>query len=27
MPPVSQVLAKDPEATPGSPGSAGGSYP
>ena len=27
MPPVSQVLAKDPEAIPGSAGSAGGSYP
>jgi len=27
MPPVSQVLAKDPEATPGSAGSAGGSSP
>jgi len=27
MPPVSQVLAKDPGAIPGSAGSAGGSYP
>jgi len=27
MPPASQVLSKDPGATPGSPGSAGGSYP
>jgi hypothetical protein len=27
MPPVSQVLAKDPDATPASSGSAGGSYP
>jgi len=27
MPPVSQVLAKDPEAIPGSAGSAGGSSP
>ncbi len=27
IPPASQMVAKDPEATPGSAGSAGGSYP
>jgi hypothetical protein len=27
MPPPSQVLAKDPQAIPGSSGSAGGAYP